>query len=163
MVRQIQALHQLPADQCPFDRGLSVMYKRAEDVVAGRAVNPDFLPDEDRAVPVDTLLARVAADLPARLAQETVDRVVCHGDACLPNLVVDPQTLQCTGLIDFGRLGTADRYVDLALMVANASESWASEADDERALAILFDMLGIGAPDRERLAFYLRLDPLTWG
>ncbi|HGW1392086.1 hypothetical protein, partial [Klebsiella pneumoniae] len=23
--------------------------------------------------------------------------------------------------------------------------------------------LGIEAPDRERLAFYLRLDPLTWG
>ncbi|HGW1880913.1 TPA: hypothetical protein ACNMSA_005795, partial [Klebsiella pneumoniae] len=22
---------------------------------------------------------------------------------------------------------------------------------------------GIEAPDRERLAFYLRLDPLTWG
>ncbi|HGC5539782.1 TPA: hypothetical protein ACMEVA_006347, partial [Klebsiella variicola subsp. variicola] len=24
-------------------------------------------------------------------------------------------------------------------------------------------VLGIEAPDRERLAFYLRLDPLTWG
>ncbi|EFD4948213.1 TPA: APH(3'') family aminoglycoside O-phosphotransferase, partial [Acinetobacter baumannii] len=26
-----------------------------------------------------------------------------------------------------------------------------------------FNVLGIEAPDRERLAFYLRLDPLTWG
>jgi streptomycin 3"-kinase len=160
MVRQIQALHRLPADQCPFDRGLSVMYRRAEDVVARDAVNPDFLPDEDRAVPAAGLLARIA-DLPARLAQETVDRVVCHGDACLPNFMIDPQTRQCTGLVDVGRLGTADRHVDLALMVTNASESWASEADGECAFAILSDILGV--PDRERLAFYLRLDPLTWG
>ena len=33
----------------------------------------------------------------------------------------------------------------------------------ERAFAVLFNVLGIEAPDRERLAFYLRLDPLTWG
>ena len=73
----------------------------------------------------------------------------------MPNFMVDPKTLQCTGLIDLGRLGTADRYADLALMIANAEENWA--APDEA------DVLGIEAPDRERLAFYLRLDPLTWG
>ncbi len=33
------------------------------------------------------------------------------------------KTLQCTGLIDLGRLGTADRYADLALMIANAEEN----------------------------------------
>ncbi|WP_436977121.1 phosphotransferase, partial [Shigella flexneri] len=30
--------------------------------------------------------------------------VVCHGDPCMPNFMVDPKTLQCTGLIDLGRL-----------------------------------------------------------
>ncbi|MCJ9942561.1 hypothetical protein MA648_23200, partial [Salmonella enterica subsp. enterica serovar Kentucky] len=71
--------------------------------------------------------------------------------------------LQCTGLIDLGRLGTADRYADLALMIANAEENWAAPDEAERAFAVLFNVLGIEAPDRERLAFYLRLDPLTWG
>jgi streptomycin 3"-kinase len=91
------------------------------------------------------------------------DRVVCHGDACMPNIMIDPRTLRCTGLIGLGRLGTADRYVDLALMVAHACESWGSPEKQAQAFAILFDTLGIGASDRERLAFYLRLDPLTWG
>lgn len=77
--------------------------------------------------------------------------------------MVDPKTLQCTGLIDLGRLGTADRYADLALMIANAEENWAAPDEAERAFAVLFNVLGIEAPDRERLAFYLRLDPLTWG
>lgn len=44
----------------------------------------------------------------------------------MPNFMVDPKTLQCTGLIDLGRLGTADRYADLALMIANAEENWAA-------------------------------------
>ena len=85
------------------------------------------------------------------------------GDPCMPNFMVDPKTLQCTGLIDLGRLGTADRYADLALMIANAEENWAAPDEAERAFAVLFNVLGIEAPDRERLAFYLRLDPLTWG
>jgi streptomycin 3"-kinase len=47
MARQLGILHELPADQCPFDRSLSIMFERAADVVARNAVNPDFLPDED--------------------------------------------------------------------------------------------------------------------
>ncbi len=35
--------------------------------------------------------------------------------------------------------------------------------DAELAFAVLFETLGIATPDRERLSFYLWLDPLTWG
>ncbi|MBT1511271.1 APH(3'') family aminoglycoside O-phosphotransferase [Bradyrhizobium sp. SRL28] len=162
ITRQIGALHELAADRCPFDRGLAVMFGRAADVVARNAVNPAFLPEDDRNVPAAELLAKVADELPIRLEQEVTGRVVCHGDACMPNIMIDPETFQCTGVIDLGRLGTADRYVDLTLMVANARESWVSREEEAQAFAILFDTLGIRAPDRARLAFYLKLDPLTW-
>jgi streptomycin 3"-kinase len=163
MARQLGILHELPVDECPFDRSLSMMFERAADVVARDAVNPDFLPDEDGSTGARELLERVERDLPTRFDQEAIDRVVCHGDACIPNFMIDPDSFQCTGLIDLGRLGTADRYGDLALMIANASESWASREQGAEAFAILFDTLGIKAPDKGRLAFYLRLDPLTWG
>ena len=163
MARQLKSLHELPADQWPFNRRLSLMFARAADVVSCDAVNRDFLPPEDRGKPARELLDRVERDLPLRFAQEAADRVLCHGDACMPNFMVDPHSLQCTGLIDFGRVGKADRYVDLSLMIANAEESWAAPEQGERAFAILFETLGIAEPDRERLAFYLRLDPLTWG
>ncbi|ODT16752.1 MAG: APH(3'') family aminoglycoside O-phosphotransferase [Kaistia sp. SCN 65-12] len=163
MARSLAAFHRLPVDPCPFNRGLASMFGRAVDVVSRNAVNPDFLPDEDKDRPATELLARVEREMPTRLRQEATDRVVCHGDPCLPNFMVDPDSLQCTGLIDLGRLGTADRYADLALMVANAEENWttADQADD--AFAALFASLEIATPDRDRLAFYLRLDPLTWG
>ncbi len=83
------------------------MFERARDVVARNAVNADFLPDEDQSTPPDQLLARVSAELPIRLEQEAGDRVVCHGDACMPNFLVDPSTLQCTGVVDLGRLGVS--------------------------------------------------------
>ena len=161
IVEQIAMLHRLPAAACPFDRNLAVMVARAESVVARNAVNPDFLPDHDKSRSPAELLARVVAELPARFDQEIDDLVVCHGDACLPNIMVDPATLRCTGLIDLGRLGRADRYADLALLLANAQESWTSSDQAERARSILFETLGI-EPDHDRLAFYLRLDPLTW-
>lgn len=163
MVRQLKSLHEQPIDQCPFDRSLSLMATKAADVVSRDAVNPDFLPPEDRGRSARELLDRVERDLPVRLAQESVDRVLCHGDACMPNFMVDPHSLQCAGLIDLGRVGKADRYVDLSLMIANAEESWSTLEQGQRAFSILFETLEIEQPDRERLAFYLRLDPLTWG
>ncbi|GGC77165.1 APH(3'') family aminoglycoside O-phosphotransferase [Chelatococcus reniformis] len=161
--RQLKSLHDVPVADCPFERTLATMFGRAVDVVARAAVNADFLLPADKGTPPAILLANVKADLPARLAQEPGDLVVCHGDACLPNLLVDPETLRCTGMIDLGRLGLADRYADLALLLANASESWSSPADAQLARARLFDIHQISTPDNDRLDFYLRLDPLTWG
>ncbi len=163
MARQLKSLHELPIDRCPFDCSLSLMFAKAADVVSRDAVNPDFLPPEDHNRPARELLDRVERDLPVRLDQEAIDRVLCHGDACMPNFMIDPHSLQCTGLIDLGRVGKADRYVDLSLMIANAEESWVTLEQRERAFSILFETLEIAEPDRERLAFYLRLDPLTWG
>lgn len=54
------------------------MFGRAVDVVSRNAVNPDFLPDEDKSTPQLDLLARVERELPVRLDQERTDMVVCH-------------------------------------------------------------------------------------
>ncbi len=52
------------------------MFGRAVDVVSRNAVNPDFLPDEDKSTPQLDLLARVERELPVRLDQERTDMVV---------------------------------------------------------------------------------------
>jgi len=86
------------------------------------------------------------------------DLVVCHGDYCTPNVLVDPDTLRPTGLVDLGRLGCADRCSDLALMrgsLRNGRNPQYGEAHVERFLT----MYGADAEDA-RLDYYLRLD---WG
>lgn len=160
---QLRDLHAIPAKDCPFDRGLQSMFDRASDVVERGGVNPDFLDPDDHDIPPQALLDRVEAELSERLLQENLDRVVCHGDACMPNFMIDPDTLRCTGMIDLGRLGTADHYVDFALLVGNTRETWHTAEEAQAAQNRLFEIHAIATADRARLDFYLRLDPLTWG
>ncbi|MFJ4963313.1 APH(3'') family aminoglycoside O-phosphotransferase [Streptomyces sp. NPDC088729] len=158
----VRHLHRLPVERCPFSRDLEQMFALAGDVVARGAVDPDFLPDDDRNTPGGELLARIAPEVGQRLAQEAAEAVVCHGDLCLPNIVLDPRTLEVSGFIDLGRAGRADPYADIALLLANSRETW---ADEDAALAAdeaFGRRYGI-ALDRGRERFYLRLDPLTWG
>lgn len=157
----VRRLHALPPASCPFTRSLSEMMARARDVVARDAVNPDFLSDEDRSVPASELLARVEDQEQVRLAQEQADPVVCHGDLCLPNIVIAPEDFSVTGFVDLGRLGLADRHADLALLFANSGETWPEDARATLAHARFEDMYGMRA-DPQRLDFYLQLDPLTW-
>lgn len=158
----VRRLHELPAQRCPFDRGLDTMVPVARDVVGRNAVNPEFLPVEQQHTPPKELLARLEPEIARVSALEAVDTVVCHGDLCLPNIVVDPETLKVSGFIDLGRLGSADRYADLALLLANARETWENEERALAADALFAERYGL-VLDRDRLNFYLHLDPLTWG
>ncbi|WP_190814159.1 APH(3'') family aminoglycoside O-phosphotransferase [Saccharopolyspora pogona] len=158
----VRRLHDLPAETCPFSRDLAQMFATAQDVVARGAVSPDFLPAEQQGTEPVLLLSRLAPQLEQRLEQEAVESVVCHGDLCLPNIILDPDTLDVAGFIDLGRLGTADPYADISLLLANARETWPGEAEARVADEAFARRYGIEL-DEDRRRFYLHLDPLTWG
>lgn len=149
----LRELHSLR--DCPFERPLTEVIATAEDVVRRGAVNPAFLTDEWRKLPPAELMARVVAERP--YVESVLEPVVCHGDACLPNIFFDPGTLEVTGLIDLGRLGVADRYSDLALTAIQLHDEWSADP------APFFEAYGVPAPDARRLYFFRLLDPLTWG
>lgn len=151
--RTLRALHDLP--NCPFERPLTSVIATAADVVRRGAVNPAFLTDEWRKLEPAELLAQVHAERP--YVESVLEPVVCHGDACLPNIFFDPDTLEVTGLIDLGRLGVSDRYTDLALITIQFHDEWS--ADPGPFLAAY----GVPEPDQRRLHFFRLLDPLTWG
>lgn len=83
--------------------------------------------------------------------QPDVDRnVVCHGDACAPNTLIDDEGRPC-GHVDLGELGVADRWADLAVaewsLRYNYGDDWRGE---------FFEAYGV-APDQDRMDHYLRL------
>lgn len=52
------------------------------------------------------------------LADEPIeDPVVCHGDYMLPNVILDPKTLEVTGVVDVGTLAIGPRTRDIDDMV----------------------------------------------
>lgn len=161
IVVAVRALHDLATDRCPFDRTLSQMMPLARASVAEDRVVVGFLPEALQRTPPTQILAQIEAELPVHLAQERSQLVVCHGDLCLPNILVDPATGQVTALIDLGRLGTADAYGDIALLLATARQTWSDEAMARRADQEFAEIYGTDL-DAERRDFYLRLDPLTW-
>ncbi|TDW70259.1 aminoglycoside 3'-phosphotransferase [Kribbella pratensis] len=149
----LRELHALT--DCPFERPLAAVIATAADVVRRDAVNPDFLTDEWRLLKPSELLDQVVAERP--YVESVLEPVVCHGDACLPNVFFDPRTLKVTGLIDLGRLGIADRYTDLALTAIQLHDEWSADP------APFFAAYGLSEPDSRRLEFFRLLDPLTWG
>jgi kanamycin kinase len=110
--RGLRSLHDaLPVDACPFSWS-------AEGRLAGLRLgvrDPREWEEEHGRLPVPRAL-----DLLAR--RPSVDRlVVCHGDACAPNTLIDDAG-RWSGHVDLGSLGVADRWADLA--VATWSSCW---------------------------------------
>jgi kanamycin kinase len=115
----------------------------------------DALPVND--CPFDWSVTARLAQLPARRRTglgdaPPVDRlVVCHGDACAPNTLIEDDGT-CSGHVDLGDLGVADRWADLA--VATLSLGWNYGSGPWT--AELLDAYGV-AEDPVRIAYYRAL------
>lgn len=119
--RALRRFHErVPVDGCPWDWSV-------ERRLAGKAIDRSMLGN-----------------------QPALDPVVCHGDACNPNFLLDPSG-RCVGYVDLGRLGVADRWADLAPALLslgwNYGEGWQPDF-----------LSGYGiAPDPAKQEFYTRL------
>jgi len=121
----LRALHALPVGDCPFDWGVGARIAEAE---AGRRTVPDLLRTPP---PIDRL-------------------VVCQGDPCAPNTLLDEQG-RFVAHVDLARLGVADRWADLA--VATMSLGWNFDDVDED---LFWSTYGV-RPDPGRIAYYRAL------
>ncbi len=100
-------------EQCPFSWSQADRLR----VVGERRplLDPETWHPEHRGLTVDEAI-RIVRDPPP------VDQlVVCHGDACAPNTLIADDG-KCSGRVDLGALGVADRWADLA--IATWSTRW---------------------------------------
>lgn len=155
--RFLRRLHTTPRETCPFDRWLAVTVPLARVRVDAGLVDEDDFDAEREGVSAEALVTRLVEDRPRAEELEVGDLVVCHGDACLPNFLVDPDTLEVTGMVDVGRLGVADRHLDLALAVRSTADVRLNPAYGPAAAETLLDVYG-GSADPWRLDFYRLLD-----
>jgi len=116
LARGLRRFHDAPAHRCPFDFRLDVALAHARNRLESGMIDPhrDFHQEYGH------LSAQDGVDLLERTRPGSEDLVVCHGDYCLPNVLIENG--KASGFLDLGELGVADRWWDLA--VASWSATW---------------------------------------
>lgn len=141
----LRRLHEVPIAACPFDHRLELRMAAArERLGAGLVDEANFDKERQGRTAVDVFTELTT------LVPTAHDLVVAHGDACLPNLMADAGRF--TGFIDCGRLGTSDRFQDLALAARSIERNLGREW-----VQPFFQEYGVAA-DAQRIAFYVLLD-----
>ncbi len=145
----LRALHEaLPVATCPFSWSAADRLADGRRQAAEGRLDTGCWHEIHQRLGVAEVLRR-AADTPP------VDRlVVCHGDACAPNTLLYPDG-RWSGHVDFGLLGVADRWADIA--VATWSAEWNYGPGWE---PLLLDTYGV-EPDPERTRYYRLLWDLS--
>ena len=147
----LRHIHSIEIAACPFDNQIAALIKRARVNIFEGHVSGDFAADhEGRSV--HEVLADVIATRPTE-----EDMVFTHGDYCLPNVLIAPDTLTINGTIDWGHAGIADRYYDLTQVMRsityNFGEEWVTP---------FWEAYGVTEIDHAKLTFFRALDDLLW-
>lgn len=134
-----QILHGLNIEDCPYDRSLAVTMPAAIRASGQTGTSLQLLDSSYATFPHDE------------------DLVVCHGDLCLPNVIINPTKSTVAGLIDVGRLGRADRYADLAVTSRSIESTQNPQFGPEHSARYLA-RCGVQPIDTDRVTFYRLLD-----
>jgi kanamycin kinase len=138
----LRELHDtLPVDRCPFTWSAESRIADARGRDAQGRIDPAKWGEEHQHLTLDEAFDLLDATPPT-------DRlVVCHGDACAPNTLIAADG-SCTGHVDLGSLGIADRGADLA--TTTWSSIWTYGPGWEETLLAAYGV----EPDAERTAYY---------
>lgn len=140
--------HSLPIDDCPFDNTIDKQLEEAaENTRLGLVDESDFDPAHMGMTAVE-LLPQLYVKKPA-----VFENVLTHGDYCLPNILIDPITLEVNGFIDLGRCGVSDRYLDLGIAMNTLDHNFGPGYEQ-----IFFEAYGLEEVDQSRIKFYQMLD-----
>lgn len=142
LAQGLRQFHSAPVEHCPFDSRLESALGHARQRLTGGLIDParDFHPEHQH------LNAAEAVNRLERTRPDEEDLVVCHGDYCVPNIILHSDDV--SGFVDVGELGVADRWWDLA--VATWSLTWNLGAGYE---SEFLEAYGV-EEDPERMAYY---------
>ncbi|MEO1286642.1 MAG: APH(3') family aminoglycoside O-phosphotransferase [Chloroflexota bacterium] len=115
--------HQLPIGNCPFQWRIPQQIDDARHRLNNEQINPDKF---DVCYYGKSAL-ELFADLLNAMPDEEEDLAITHGDFCLPNVLIDPETHTITGFVDVGQMGISDRHLDLVLASRSIAYNFGSK------------------------------------
>lgn len=145
----LRRLHRVPVEACPYrftiSEALHHVQRRLQtgQIDAARDLHPEF----------SDLTAEVAVERLIACAPDAEDLVVCHGDYCVPNVLL--RGTEIVGFVDLGELGVADRWWDLAVATWSLTWNFGPGYED-----LFIESYG-AARDEDRVRFYRLLYDLV--
>jgi kanamycin kinase len=138
----LRAMHEaLPVATCPFSSTAEDRLADARRRAGQGRIDVSRWDPAHRSLGVEGAL-ELLADVPPP------DRlVVCHGDSCAPNTLLTDDG-RCSGHVDLGELGVADRWADLAVAMWSTDWNYGPGWD-----GLLLDAYGV-RPDPDRIRYY---------
>lgn len=90
------------------------------------------------------------------------DLVLCHGDFCFPNIIINQH--QLSGFIDIMGIGICDRYLDLAIALRSLRYNFElyGHCFKEEDQTLFLQEYGIQEVDMKKITFYILLDELLY-
>lgn len=150
LARGLRAFHDsVPARACPFDFRIGAAVRHVRSRLRSGLIDQqrDFHEEFAHLTPA-AAVAHLESTCP-----DHEDLVVCHGDYCLPNVLIEEGRV--TGFVDLGELAVADRWWDLA--VATWSLTWNLGPGFE---GLFLAEYGV-EPDADRIRFFRLLYDLA--
>ncbi len=145
----LRAFHDAVGEEwCPFRFDLPRALAHVEERVRAGDIDPAGFHDVHAHLTPEAALAELEA-----LAPRDEDLVVCHGDFCAPNVLL--QDWRVTGFVDLGELGAADRWWDVAVGAWSVGWNFGEELEP-----LFYESYGI-APDPGRIKFFRLLYDLA--
>lgn len=147
--RGLRSFHESVGEEwCPFRFEVARALEHVSRRVRTDDIDPSGFHDEHASFTPAAALAELEATVP-----DDEDLVVCHGDYCAPNVLLQHGAV--TGYVDLGELGAADRWWDVAVGAWSAGWNFGSALE-----AVFYEGYGI-APDPARIRFYRLLYDLV--
>lgn len=141
LARALRRFHALDTHGCPFDHGAERELGRLEKGLSARA-------SVKNSAEVRAAYKKLEA-LRRQQPEETL--VLTHGDACLPNVLV--QDGELSGFVDLGAAGLGDPHRDLERACWSLGYNYGEGYDE-----VFLRAYGATELDREKLEFYRGLE-----
>ncbi len=147
--RGLRAFHEAVAEEwCPFRFDVARALDHVQHRLGSGLIGSADLHEEHAHLTPVAAVAELEATAP-----DHEDLVVCHGDYCAPNVLLDGDRV--TGYVDLGELGVADRWWDVA--VGAWSVGWNFGVGLE---PLFYESYGV-TPEPDRIRFYRLLYDLV--
>jgi kanamycin kinase len=147
--RGLRAFHDAVGEEwCPFRFDLARALAHVEQRVETNDIDQSGFHQEHAHLSPAAALVELDARAPA-----DEDLVVCHGDYCAPNMLLEEGRV--TGYVDLGELGAADRWWDIAVGAWSVGWNFGQELEP-----LFYESYGI-APDPARIRFFRLLYDLV--